>query len=111
MKKMAKKSPRPGRRGPARANVVHFRIGDPTIEAARGFLTRQRVALLRLIKRERPSSLYGLAKLAKRGFPAVLRDVEQLRSLGLVRLARSRKSRRQRVPTVAYDAIHLWVDV
>ena len=83
-----------------------------SLEAVRNFLTPKRLALLHVIKERSPRSLYALAKFSKRSFPSVFKDIEVLSKHGLVRLARDRQSRRRSVlPSVEYDAIHLWIGV
>jgi len=83
-----------------------------SLEAARNFLTPKRLALLRLIRLRRPRSIYELAKLAQRSFPSVFKDVDRLAKHGLIGLSRARNSARRAVhPTVAYQAINLWISV
>src|SRR5580692_6030447 len=57
-----------------------------SLEAARNFLTPKRIELLHVIKEKSPKSLYELAKLAGRGFPSVVRDVNVLSRHGLIKL-------------------------
>jgi len=54
------------------------------LEAVRSVLTENRLGLLRLIRKNQPSSVAELARLAKRDFKHVYGDVEILQSLGLV---------------------------
>lgn len=83
-----------------------------SLEAARNFLTPKRLALLRLIRLRKPRSIYDLAKQAQRSFSSVFKDVELLAKHGLVRLAKDPDSARRAVhPTVAYQAINLWISV
>jgi predicted transcriptional regulator len=55
-----------------------------SLEAVRATLTETRLALLRLIREREPESVAALARMAKRDFKAVYRDVEALRDLGLI---------------------------
>jgi predicted transcriptional regulator len=48
------------------------------LEAVRSVLTENRLSLLRLIRRYKPGSVAELARLAKRDFKHVHRDVELL---------------------------------
>ena len=83
-----------------------------SLEAARNFLTPKRLGLLRVIREKKPSSIYELAKLTKRGFPTVLRDIELLARHGLVHLSRSSKSPRRSIqPEVSYEVISLRIAV
>ena len=83
-----------------------------SLEAVRNFLTSNRLALIHLIKEKSPRSIYGLAKLADRSFPSVLKDVNILSKHGLVTLTKEKESPRHAVhPSVSYSAINLWIGV
>ena len=83
-----------------------------SLEAVRNFLTSKRLALIHLIKEKSPRSIYGLAKLAGRSFPSVLKDVNILSKHGLVTLTKEKESPRHVVqPSVSYSAINLWIGV
>ncbi|MBI3552130.1 MAG: ArsR family transcriptional regulator [Elusimicrobia bacterium] len=89
-------------------NAVYF----TSLEVMREFLTPKRLALLRMIKEKNPSSIYQLAKMARRSFPAVSKDIKLLRRHGLVSMAKQKSSPRGAVqPSVGYDAISLWIGV
>ena len=62
-----------------------------SLEAVRAALTETRLALLRLIRERKPKSVAQLARVAKRDFKAVYRDVEALRDLGLIEVAERRR--------------------
>jgi predicted transcriptional regulator len=59
--------------------------------AVRAALTEKRLALVRLVRERKPSSVAELARLAKRDFKAVYRDVEALRDLGLITVGQQRR--------------------
>ena len=61
------------------------------LEAVRAALTETRLALLRVIRKRKPKSVAELARIAKRDFKAVYRDVEALRDLGLIQVADRRQ--------------------
>jgi predicted transcriptional regulator len=87
-------------------------VSFTSLEAVRNFLTPKRLALLQLIKKRSPNSLYALAKFAGRSFPSVLKDVELLSRHGLVKLTKEKNSPRRSVHArVSYDAIHLCIGV
>src|SRR5947209_4596694 len=75
---------RSGRRVPKGAREE---VGFTSIEAARNFLTRERLALLHAIRAQHPSSLYELARMVKRDFKNVQEDIRILERHGLVRIA------------------------
>ncbi len=62
-----------------------------SLEAVRAALTETRLALLRVIRKRKPKSVAELARIAKRDFKAVYRDVEVLRDLGLIQVADRRR--------------------
>ena len=81
-------------------------------EAARNFLTPERVALLRTVRRERPGSIYELAKIAERDLKSVQADVKILERHGLVRLRQDRSSgRKAKVPEAPYREIALRIAI
>jgi predicted transcriptional regulator len=61
------------------------------LEAVRAALTETRLALLRVIRKRKPKSDAELARIAKRDFKAVYRDVDALRDLGLIQVADRRR--------------------
>jgi predicted transcriptional regulator len=83
-----------------------------SLEAARNFLTPKRLELMHVIKEKNPKSLYELAKLTKRNFPSIVRDVEILERHGLIRLTKQAANPRKKVyPEVPYDKIHLSIEI
>ncbi len=61
------------------------------LEAVRAALTETRLTVLRLIREHKPKSVAELARIAKRDFKAVYRDVDALRDLGLIQVASRRR--------------------
>jgi len=55
-----------------------------SLEAARRILTPERLKMLGIIKREKPASLYALAKIMGKDFRAIYRDVGILSEVGLI---------------------------
>jgi predicted transcriptional regulator len=87
-------------------------VGFTSIEAARNFLTRERLALLRAIRIRRPSSLYELAKMVDRDFKNVQEDIRILQHHGLVRIAKEPRGKRKvKVPHVPFDEIALRIAI
>lgn len=83
-----------------------------SLEAVRNLLTPKRLALVHIIKERSPRSIYGLAKLADRSFPSVLKDVNILSKHGLITLTKEKESARHIVqPSVNYSAINLWISL
>lgn len=87
-------------------------VGFTSIEAARNFLTHERLALLRAIRSRHPGSLYELAKLVGRDFKNVQEDIRILERHGLVRITKeSRGKRKVKVPQVLFEEIALRIAI
>jgi predicted transcriptional regulator len=87
-------------------------VGFTSLEAARNFLTRERLGLLRTIKSRQPNSIYELAKMTGRDLKNVQQDVRILERHGLVRIARRpRGSRKVKVPRVPFEEIALKIAI
>lgn len=94
---------------------VHRRAGVyfTSIEAARNLLTPTRLALLRAIRRHRPRSIYGLARLLNRDLKNVQEDLRLLQEYGLVRMTRKRGvgKRKVKTPEALFEEIALKVAI
>lgn len=87
-------------------------VGFTSIEAARNFLTRERLSLMRTIRNGHPGSLYELAKMVKRDFKNVQEDIRILEKHGLVRIARQQRGKRKvKVPRVPFEEIALKIAI
>src|SRR5439155_1284369 len=63
-------------------------VGFTSLEAARNFLTRERLALLHAIKTRQPKSIYELAAMVERDLKNVQEDIRILERHGLVRITK-----------------------
>jgi predicted transcriptional regulator len=87
-------------------------VGFASLEAARNFLTRERLALLHTIRNRHPGSIYELAKMTGRDLKNVQEDVRILEQHGLVQIAkRPRGSRKVKVPRVLFEEIALRIAI
>jgi predicted transcriptional regulator len=87
-------------------------VGFTSLEAARNFLTRERLALLRAIKTRHPGSIYALAKMVGRDLKNVQEDIRILERHGLVKITkRPRGSRQIKVPEVPFEEIALRIAI
>ncbi len=87
-------------------------VGFTSLEAARNFLTRERLALLRAIKTRHPRSIYALARIVERDLKNVQEDIRILERHGLVKLTkRPRGSRKVKVPEVPFEEIALRIAI
>ena len=81
------------------------------LEAMRKVLTENRFKILKVIRKERPSSVYELAKFLKRDIKNTHDDVQFLAGLGLVDLKKTKEGRERNVPVVNYEKILLEIQV
>ena len=87
-------------------------VGFTSLEAARNFLTRERLALLHTIKTRHPGSIYELAKMSDRDLKNIQEDVRILERHGLVQIASSpRGQRKVKVPKVPFEEIALKIAI
>lgn len=74
-----------------------------SMNAVRRVLTENRIHLMKIIKKKKPSSLYELAKITHRDLKNVSQDIAFLEELGLVDLEKPHGARRQRRPILLSD--------
>jgi predicted transcriptional regulator len=87
-------------------------VGFTSIEAARNFMTRERLALMHTIRTRHPGSLYELAKMVSRDFKNVQEDIRILERHGLVRITREPRGKRKvKVPQVLFEEIALRIAI
>jgi len=84
-----------------------------SLDAARNFLTRERLALLQAIRAKHPQSIYELAKVVDRDLKNVQQDVRLLERHGLIRLIEKRRGQKSkvRVPEAPFDQIALKIAI
>jgi predicted transcriptional regulator len=82
-----------------------------SLEAFRKILTPKRMELVRLIRHEKPSSIYELAKLARRDIKNIREDLALLKNLGLVELVNDRRIRAVVIPRVKYDELKIAIAI
>jgi len=76
-----------------------------SVEAFRKAITPKRLALLKAIKTEKPSSVRQLSKIAGRDVKNVSTDIKFLDQVGLVDIKRNDKVKKEITPSVSYDKI------
>lgn len=74
-------------------NIIYIE----SLEAASKLLTPERLKMLGVIKRNKPASLYELAKLTGRDFRAIHRDVGIMSNFGLIQKQNKKSGKRKRV--------------
>ena len=91
--------------------MIEESLSFESLEAFRKILTPKRMELLKLIRHEKPSSLYALAKLARRDLKNVRDDIALLKKLGLVDLRSDRNVRAVVIPRVNYDELKVAIAI
>ncbi len=87
-------------------------VGFTSLEAARNFLTRERLALLHAIRNRHPNSIYELAKMTGRDLKNVQEDIRILERHGLVEVTKHpRGNRKVKVPRVPFKEITLRIAI
>ncbi len=76
-----------------------------SVEAFRKAITPKRLALLKAIKTEKPSSVRQLSKIAERDVKNVSTDIKFLEQVGLVDIKRNDEAKKEIIPSVSYDKI------
>ena len=83
-----------------------------SLDELRKVLTKERIRLLHAIKTKKPKSVYDLSLMLERDRKATITDIEILKRLGLVKIAKRRTMKRIRtVPTVPYTKIDVAISV
>ena len=76
-----------------------------SVEAFRKAITPKRLALLKAIKTEKPSSVRQLSKIVERDVKNVSTDIKFLEQVGLVDIKRNDEAKKEIIPSVSYDKI------
>jgi predicted transcriptional regulator len=80
------------------------------ISALRQLLNNEKARILSVIKTQKPSSLYELAKLLNRSFKSVYDDVKLLERFGFVQLTEEKvKNRTRHKPQIIADTITIHI--
>jgi len=76
------------------------------ISALRQLLSNEKARILNIIKRQKPKSIYELAKMLHRGFKSVNDDIKLLERFGFIELIEEKtKNRIRHRPEVVVDSI------
>ena len=76
------------------------------ILALRQLLSNEKARILHVIKNQKPSSIYELAKILNRGFKAVNDDIKLLEKFGFVQLVHEKVGNRTRYkPVIVVDTV------
>ncbi len=75
------------------------------------FFTAQKIEILAIIKHVKPKTIYELASLADRQFPAVLKDVKSLANYRFLDLTENNDSRKSICPKLYFDYDEIEIDI
>ena len=89
----------------------HEGISFANLDVMRKVLTEERLRILKVIRKEHPTSIYELAKILERDIKNTFDDVQYLAEVGLVELKKSKEGREKITPLVNYDKILLEIPV
>jgi predicted transcriptional regulator len=92
---------------PKKSRGIYFE----NLNTFRRILTAKRLEMLHTIKKERPSSVYELARMLGRDMKNVTQDLEYLKEVGLVDVKRTGEKRERIIPEVNYDKIDLEIAI
>lgn len=82
------------------------------LSIVRKLLSNEKARLLHVIKKEKPGSIYKLAKILKRDFKSVSDDIKLLEKFGFLDLVAERTGKRERLrPILVVDSMHIYVKV
>jgi predicted transcriptional regulator len=90
------------------------KIVVPSLDLLRKCLTPERIRMLHVIKKYKPSSIYELAKIMRKDRRNVLKDLHFLNDFGLVMVKKESKlssPRRNMVPTVDFSRIVVGIPI
>lgn len=82
-----------------------------SIDTMRAVLTNKRLLILKVIREQKPNSMYELAKILSRDLKNVNQDIKLLSNLGLVTLEKTATDKKRLVPHVNYNKILLEIPV
>jgi predicted transcriptional regulator len=82
----------------------------PSTTTFQKFFSPQKIALLSITQQQKPKSIYELASLAKRTFPAVFNDVKSLVHHGFMVLVANNDARHSQQPQLAFNYEQIVVD-
>ncbi len=82
-----------------------------SIDTMRAVLTNKRLQILKVIREQKPSSVYELAKILGRDLKNVNQDLKLLSDVGLVTLEKTETDKKRVIPHVDYAKILLEIPV
>ncbi|MAG08231.1 hypothetical protein CMO89_02060 [Candidatus Woesearchaeota archaeon] len=96
-----------GKRGLIAGESISF----PSIDVLKQFLTPKRIQLLRIIRNQKPKSLYELAKLSGRKQESVFYDIKLLENSGFIEIEKIKDVRIKTIPKIGYDEVDVRIPI
>jgi predicted transcriptional regulator len=91
---------------------VPFTEKEFGIADARSLLSNEKARLLHTLKKEKPVSIYALARLLGRHFKAVRKDLQQLERLGIISFSKHWKGKKMQLkPELGLSEIDIKVSL
>jgi predicted transcriptional regulator len=82
------------------------------IKILRSILSNEKARILYLLKENKPSSIYGLAKLLKRDFKSVRENLLLLERFGFIEFVLEKKGRRESLrPVLSTDSLEIIINI
>jgi predicted transcriptional regulator len=82
------------------------------LSTLRKLLSNEKARLMHVIKKDKPGSIYGLAKLLKRDFKSVNDDVKLLEKFGFIDMLSEKTGKRQRLrPILVVDTMNIRIKI
>lgn len=82
------------------------------LSSVRKLLSNEKARLLHILKKDKPGSIYELAKLLDRDIKSVNEDVKVLERFGFIDMVSEKTGKRQRLrPVLAVEAINIKINV
>jgi predicted transcriptional regulator len=82
------------------------------LKALRNILSNEKAKVLHVVKTKQPGSVYDLAKMLKRDFKSVHKDINVLKRFGFIDLISEKTGKRARLkPVIAIDSLIVEIKV
>jgi len=94
-----------------RGLIARESISFPSIDGLKQFLTPKRIQLLKIIRNQKPKSVYELAKLSGRKQESVPYDIRLLENSGFVKIEKIKDVRVKTIPTISYDEVDVRIPI
>lgn len=89
-----------------RGNKSDYEFSD--LSDLRQILSNEKAKILYTVKNDKPESIYHLAKMLKRDFKSVRKDLKILEKIGFIKLVKESKGQRKKLkPVLTIDSLNI----